>query len=168
MRFKYLKTMVGERGFEPPTPWSRTRCSTRLSHSPTESIPFILLHRCPVLGKSGSTIWGLDAPTALGVAEFKPAGRGLRLEPVPEDPDDQELFFIFGDATGKKTTYRLISIYGTSVHGFASRANPDSISTAFTTILRIQCFRGLSTAGAHKTENPFPLLVGEKSCQDPR
>ena len=26
--------LVGERGFEPPTPWSRTRCSTRLSHSP--------------------------------------------------------------------------------------------------------------------------------------
>jgi hypothetical protein len=31
-----LKVLVGERGFEPPTPWSRTRCSTRLSHSPTE------------------------------------------------------------------------------------------------------------------------------------
>ena len=30
-----LIVMVGERGFEPPTPWSRTRCSTRLSHSPT-------------------------------------------------------------------------------------------------------------------------------------
>src|ERR1700733_1435882 len=29
------KLLVGERGFEPPTPWSRTRCSTRLSHSPT-------------------------------------------------------------------------------------------------------------------------------------
>jgi hypothetical protein len=29
------KRLVGERGFEPPTPWSRTRCSTRLSHSPT-------------------------------------------------------------------------------------------------------------------------------------
>ena len=26
--------MIGERGFEPPPPWSRTRCSTRLSHSP--------------------------------------------------------------------------------------------------------------------------------------
>src|SRR5438034_8081150 len=25
---------VGARGFEPPTPWSRTRCSTRLSHAP--------------------------------------------------------------------------------------------------------------------------------------
>ncbi len=32
---KLFKIMVGERGFEPPTPWSRTRCSTRLSHSPT-------------------------------------------------------------------------------------------------------------------------------------
>ena len=29
-----VRIMVGERGFEPPTPWSRTRCSTRLSHSP--------------------------------------------------------------------------------------------------------------------------------------
>src|SRR5262249_13945276 len=29
--------MVGARGFEPPTPWSRTRCSTRLSHAPTSS-----------------------------------------------------------------------------------------------------------------------------------
>ncbi len=36
--------MVGERGFEPPTPWSRTRCSTRLSHSPTEVSAIILLH----------------------------------------------------------------------------------------------------------------------------
>src|SRR3972149_5170255 len=30
--------MVGARGFEPPTPWSRTRCSTRLSHAPTGSL----------------------------------------------------------------------------------------------------------------------------------
>ena len=42
--------MVGERGFEPPTPWSRTRCSTRLSHSPTtqgnsEELQFTLLTR---------------------------------------------------------------------------------------------------------------------------
>src|SRR5882724_7010941 len=32
-----LKVLVGARGFEPPTPWSRTRCSTRLSHAPTRS-----------------------------------------------------------------------------------------------------------------------------------
>jgi hypothetical protein len=35
---KLLILLVGERGFEPPTPWSRTRCSTRLSHSPTLSL----------------------------------------------------------------------------------------------------------------------------------
>src|SRR5687768_14375697 len=27
--------LVGARGFEPPTPRSRTECSTRLSHAPT-------------------------------------------------------------------------------------------------------------------------------------
>src|SRR5579862_7208121 len=27
--------MVGARGFEPPAPWSRTRCATRLRYAPT-------------------------------------------------------------------------------------------------------------------------------------
>src|SRR5712692_3737090 len=31
------KLLVGARGFEPPTPRSRTECSTRLSHAPTEA-----------------------------------------------------------------------------------------------------------------------------------
>src|ERR1700752_4629231 len=30
--------LVGARGFEPPTPRSRTECSTRLSHAPTGGI----------------------------------------------------------------------------------------------------------------------------------
>jgi hypothetical protein len=34
-RSKCLKTLVGERGFEPPAPASRRQCSTRLSYSPT-------------------------------------------------------------------------------------------------------------------------------------
>ena len=29
------KSLVGARGFEPPTPWSRTRCATRLRYAPT-------------------------------------------------------------------------------------------------------------------------------------
>ena len=32
-----FQAMVGARGFEPPTPRSRTECSTRLSHAPTQS-----------------------------------------------------------------------------------------------------------------------------------
>ena len=27
--------MVGASGFEPPTPWSRTKCATRLRYAPT-------------------------------------------------------------------------------------------------------------------------------------
>jgi hypothetical protein len=34
LQYSFNRFLVGERGFEPPTPWSRTRCSTRLSHSP--------------------------------------------------------------------------------------------------------------------------------------
>jgi hypothetical protein len=33
-RWNQRLLMVGETGFEPATPWSRTKCSTRLSHSP--------------------------------------------------------------------------------------------------------------------------------------
>ena len=33
-----LSSMVGKRGFEPPTPASRTLCSTRLSHVPTYTV----------------------------------------------------------------------------------------------------------------------------------
>ena len=42
--------LVGETGFEPATPWSRTRCSTRLSHSP--ALPLLL--RVPPFGISAS------------------------------------------------------------------------------------------------------------------
>jgi hypothetical protein len=35
--------VVGARGFEPPTPWSRTRCATRLRYAPTEGILFVAL-----------------------------------------------------------------------------------------------------------------------------
>ena len=41
--------MVGARGFEPPTPRSRTECSTRLSHAPTKSSS-ILPHFRPAWG----------------------------------------------------------------------------------------------------------------------
>src|SRR5271165_5264067 len=46
--------LVGERGFEPPTPWSRTRCSTRLSHSP------IPREKAPPLGAC-LVLWPRDA-----------------------------------------------------------------------------------------------------------
>ena len=56
----------------------------------------------------------LDIPTILGTvskmqspgaAEFRLEGKVLRLEPVLEEPDAKELFFILRDLTSKKTTY---------------------------------------------------------------
>ncbi|HQZ16926.1 MAG TPA: DUF1684 domain-containing protein [Vicinamibacteria bacterium] len=40
-----------------------------------------------------------------GVVEFELRGRKLRLTPVYETPEEDELFFIFKDATSGKTTY---------------------------------------------------------------
>src|ERR1043165_246873 len=40
-----LIVLVGERGFEPPTPCSRSRCSTRLSHSPTGIVDRVCFER---------------------------------------------------------------------------------------------------------------------------
>ena len=34
-------TMVGTRGFEPPTPCSQSRCATRLRHVPTAALPWL-------------------------------------------------------------------------------------------------------------------------------
>lgn len=56
----------------------------------------------------------LDIPTVLGTtthlpapgaAEFTVDGQVVRLEPVLEDPNSTELFFIMRDATSKATTY---------------------------------------------------------------
>ena len=35
LNYTRKKKMVGMTGFEPATPWSQTRCSTKLSHIPT-------------------------------------------------------------------------------------------------------------------------------------
>ncbi len=40
-----------------------------------------------------------------GAAEFILNGKSYRLEPVIEDPDEKELFFIIRDTTSKSTTY---------------------------------------------------------------
>ena len=70
--------MVGERGFEPPTPWSRTRCSTRLSHSPT-SFQTAALPQFTAVPRAGQT-------------SLSPADS----VPPPAPPDRGELIASFG------------------------------------------------------------------------
>src|SRR5262245_3388505 len=47
----------------------------------------------------------VDAMPSPGYAEFELGGKTLRLEPVLEEPDAPQLFFIFKDRTAPKETY---------------------------------------------------------------
>jgi uncharacterized protein (DUF1684 family) len=52
------------------------------------------------------TILGTEVMSEVpGVAEFTLDGKGYKLEPILEKPDDKELFFIFRDTTAKTETY---------------------------------------------------------------
>ena len=52
------------------------------------------------------TILGTEVLSEVpGVAEFTLEGKTYRLEPILEQPDDKELFFIFRDTTAKTETY---------------------------------------------------------------
>ena len=44
-----LNFLVGVRGFEPPTPWSQTKYSTRLSYTPNDGYYNIIFHKCKFL-----------------------------------------------------------------------------------------------------------------------
>src|ERR1043165_3081565 len=100
------RNLVGASGFEPPTPRSRTECSTRLSHAPTEANHYCIRMRTRTFGRLkwavsevGYGMWGmggwtgsdddesarsLDAAVAGGCNFFDPAraygeGRSERL-----------------------------------------------------------------------------------------
>jgi uncharacterized protein (DUF1684 family) len=64
-------------------------------------IPFNPPHTAKIPTIIGTT---LDMP-APGLAEFTLDGKTIQLEPVLEDPNARELFFILRDATSRTTTY---------------------------------------------------------------
>ncbi len=80
-----------------------------------------------------------DLPSP-GYAEFELHGKALRLEPVIEEPGDQELFFIFRDQTAAKETYgagrflyAAMPKDGTVVLDFNKAYSPPCAFTAFAT-----------------------------------
>jgi uncharacterized protein (DUF1684 family) len=97
----------------------------------TEKIPTVI----------GTTL-NLPAP---GIAEFTLDGKTMRLEPVLENPDGQELFFILRDQTRYDTTYEAarflhtglpdhgLSKPGTLTLDFNRLENPPCAYTAYAT-----------------------------------
>jgi uncharacterized protein (DUF1684 family) len=90
---------------------SETRTSFRGLHwYPVEAkyrltakwIPFVPAHTEKIPTIIGTT---LDMP-APGLAEFTLDGKTIQIEPVLEDPNAKELFFIIRDATSHTTTYQ--------------------------------------------------------------
>jgi hypothetical protein len=90
--------MVGERGFEPPTPWSRTRCSTRLSHSPTGP------------GRKEEISGALELQTVdlnYEIISFASSSTvRSRLRPNSSNANYRSVFFPFGTARGWPSAIR--------------------------------------------------------------
>jgi hypothetical protein len=86
--------MVGARGFEPPTPWSRTRCATRLRYAPNihcDKMPMNgafheaqawvgLLDRCTDL----CSLADIAAGMATGLPDGLPRGRRAKITRINE------------------------------------------------------------------------------------
>jgi len=64
-------------------------------------IPFVPVKKIPIPSIIGVT----DQMPAPGLAEFTLDGKTLQLEPVLEEPDAKQLFFILRDATSRTTSY---------------------------------------------------------------
>jgi len=88
-------TRIGFKGLH----WYPAEAKYRIS---AKWIPFVPAHTEKIPTVIGTT---LDMP-APGLAEFTLDGKTIQIEPVLEDPNAKELFFILRDATSHTTTYQ--------------------------------------------------------------
>ena len=119
----------------------------------------------------------LDIPTVLGttthlpapgVAEFTLDGQVLRLEPVLEDPQSTDLFFIMRDATSKTATYGAGRFLYTKLpdHGVDQ---PGEVWLDFNRLINPPCaFTAYATCPLPPPQNRLsvPIPVGEQRYHD--
>ncbi len=119
----------------------------------------------------------LDIPTVLGttthlpapgVAEFTLDGQVLRLEPVLEDPQSTDLFFIMRDATSKTTTYGAGRFLYTELpdHGVSE---PGEVWLDFNRLINPPCaFTAYATCPLPPPQNRLsvPIPAGEQRYHD--
>jgi uncharacterized protein (DUF1684 family) len=111
------------------------------------------------------TVSKLPAP---GVAEFTIDGQLYRLEPVLEDPQSTELFFIIRDATSKTTTYGAGRFLYTELpdHGLSQ---PGEIWLDFNQLQNPPCaFTPYATCPLPPTQNRLTVAIpaGEQRYHD--
>jgi len=119
----------------------------------------------------------LDIPTVLGTtthlpapgaAEFTIDGKLIRLEPVLEDPQSTDLFFIMRDATSKSTTYGAGRFLYTDLpdHGVAQ---PGEVWLDFNRLINPPCaFTAYATCPLPPPQNRLsvPIPAGEQRYHD--
>jgi uncharacterized protein (DUF1684 family) len=119
----------------------------------------------------------LDIPTVLGTTthlpapgavEFTISGQILRLEPVLEEPNSTELFFIMRDATSKTSTYGAGRFLYTSLpdHGVAE---PGEVWLDFNRLVNPPCaFTAYATCPLPPPQNrlTIPIPAGEQRYHD--
>jgi len=111
------------------------------------------------------TVSKLPAP---GVAEFAIDGKVSRLEPVLEDPESKELFFIIRDTTSKTTTYGAGRFLYTEFpdHGLSQ---PGEILLDFNQLVNPPCaFTPYATCPLPPTQNRLSVAIpaGEQRYHD--
>ncbi len=60
-----INKKIGVRGFEPPTPWSRTKCATRLRYTP-KLIEFLLLAGIDINKRSEKYLFNIITARRMG------------------------------------------------------------------------------------------------------
>jgi uncharacterized protein (DUF1684 family) len=141
-------TRVGFHGLRWYAPNSAYRVHAKwIPHNPPKmiDIPTIL-----------GTVSKLPAP---GVAEFTIDGKVSRLEPVLEEPDSKELFFILRDTTSKTATYGAGRFLYTELpdHGLAQ---PGELWLDFNQLVNPPCaFTPYATCPLPPTQNRLSVAI---------
>jgi len=115
------------------------------------------------------TILGtVDKLPAPGAAEFTIDGKAIRLEPVLEEPNSKELFFILRDTTSKSTTYGAGRFLYTDLpdHGVSA---PGEVWLDFNELINPPCaFTPYATCPLPPAQNRLTVAIpaGEQRYHD--
>ena len=122
--------------------------------------PYSPPHTVPVPNVLGQTP-GMESP---GYVTFSLHGRSLRLEPVYEDDEKKDLFFIFKDATSRDATYHA----GRFLH--AGLPQDGFVTLDFNRAYNPPCaFTDFATCPLPRKENQLPVRIeaGELAYHGP-
>ena len=103
-----------------------------------------------------------------GAAEFSLAGKTYRLEPVLEEPDTEQLFFILRDATSRTTTYPAVRFLYTQFPD-QGLAQPGELWLDFNRLQNPPCaYTPYATCPLPPPQNRLPIAIpaGEKRYHD--